>query len=104
MFEHHCQRMAVVEKNILSSLLPSVSLFAAKKISRETQGPGVGQNVIAQQMVSMPNVVIQESCLKIKPTTGLCRSRRQFHNLVAGTLYSQSLTIRPDQIIDAVCR
>ena len=51
MFENHSLRMAVVEKNILSSLLPSVSLFAAKKISRETQGHGVGQNVIAQQMV-----------------------------------------------------
>lgn len=102
MFENHGQRVAVVEKNILSSLLPSVSLFAAKEIFRETQGPGLGQNVIAQQMVL--NALIQDSCLNTKLTIGLCRSRRQFHNLVAGTLYSQSLTIRPDQIIDAVCR
>ncbi len=51
--------MAVVEKNILSSLLPSVSLFAAKEIFRETQGPGLGQNVIAQQMVL--NALIQDA-------------------------------------------
>ena len=81
MFENHGQRVAVVEKKILSSLLPSVSLFAAKDISRETQGPGLGQNVIAQQMVL--NALIQDSCLNTKLTIGLCRSQRQFHNLVA---------------------
>ena len=96
--------MAVVEKNILSALTLSVSLCAVKKITRETRGPGigVGQNVIAEQMVL--NALIQDSCLKMKLTTGLCRSRLQIHNVVAGVLCSQSFGTNPDQIIDTVCR
>ncbi len=65
--------MAVVEKNILSALTVSVSLCAVKKITRETRGIGVGQNVIAEQMVL--NALIQDSCLKMKLTTGLYADR-----------------------------